>query len=175
MRKREIVAQVLELYPRIFLACHSRHVRDPKTREAVSANQARVLDHLDDAEPTSLMGLARHMGVSASTMSLTVERLVLRGYVTRSRDAADRRVVNLRLSAAGARLRDAQTVLDPKLVKAMILRLSLEDRRVAVRGLALLARAASEEMEDRSAKTARSRRQETGGAPGGSQQRRRKR
>ena len=155
------MTQVLELYPRIFHACHSRHVRDPKTREVISANQARVLDHLDDAEPTSLMGLARHMGVSASTMSLSVDRLVRRGYVTRSRDAADRRVVNLRLTGDGARLRDAQSVLDPKRVKTMILKLSPADREFAVRGLALLAQAASEEMHTRSSKTARSRKQTT--------------
>jgi len=163
MRNKKLVAQVLELYPRIFHACHSRHVRDPKTREAVSVNQARVLDHLDDVEPTSLMVLARHMGVGASTMSLTIERLARRGYVTRSRDAVDRRVVNLRLTAAGARLRDAQSVLDPGRVQSMILRLSPADRADAVRGLALLARAASEEMHTRSSKTVRSRKQESVG------------
>ncbi|HSB11126.1 MAG TPA: MarR family transcriptional regulator [Blastocatellia bacterium] len=161
MRNREVVDRVLELYPRIFHACHSRHVRDPKTREAVSTHQARVLDHLDDVEPTSLMDLARHMGVGASTMSLTVDRLVRRGYVTRSRDAADRRVVSLRLTDAGARLRDAQSVLDPMRVKLMIMRLSPEDRRDAVNGLALLARAANEEMHNRSSKTARLRKQES--------------
>jgi DNA-binding MarR family transcriptional regulator len=161
MRNKEIVNRVLELYPRIFHACHSQHVRDPKTRESVSTNQVRVLDHLDDVEPTSLMGLARHMGVSASTMSLTVDRLVRRGYVTRSRDVADRRVVNLRLTAAGARLRDSQSVLDPKRVMAMILKLSPADRDDAVRGLALLAQAASEEMHARSSKTTSSRKQQT--------------
>jgi DNA-binding MarR family transcriptional regulator len=166
MRNKEIVDRVLELYPRIFHACHSRHVRDPKTREAVSTNQARVLDHLDDAEPASLMCVARHMGVSASTMSLTVERLVRRGYVTRSRDAVDRRVANLRLTTAGARLRDAQSVLDPLRVKTMILRLSPAERQDAVRGLALLARAASEEMHTRSSKTAGSRKQQPGGPHG---------
>jgi DNA-binding MarR family transcriptional regulator len=164
MRNKEIVDRVLDMYPRIFHACHSRHVRDPKTREAVSTNQARVLDHLDDLEPTSLMGLARHMGVSASTMSLTVDRLVRRGYVTRSRDAGDGRVVNLRLTAAGARLKDAQSVLDPSRVKAMLSRLSPEERQDAVRGLGLLARAASEEMHTRSSKTAGSRRQQPGGS-----------
>ncbi|MFY9553999.1 MAG: MarR family transcriptional regulator [Blastocatellia bacterium] len=165
MRNKENVERVLDLYPRIFHACHSRHVRDPKTREEVSTNQARVLDHLDDVEPTSLMGLARHMGVSASTMSLTVDRLVRRGYVTRSRDAGDRRVVNLRLTAAGARLKDAQSVLDPLRVKAMLSRLSVEEREDAVRGLALLARAAGEEMHSKSSKTAGSRRQQSGAPP----------
>ena len=166
MRNKEMVDQVLELYPKIFHACHSRHVRDPKTREQISANQARVLDHLDDVEPTSLMGLARHMGVSASTMSLSVDRLVRRGYVTRSRDASDRRVVNLRLTPDGTRLRDAQSVLDPARVNAMLLKLSPEDRHDAIRGLALLARAASEEMHTRSDRTAPQRRQNNRGARG---------
>lgn len=88
-----------------------------------------------------------------------------KGYVTRSRDAADRRVVSLRLTAAGARLRDSQSALDPKRVKAMILKLP-EDRQDAVRGLALLARAASEEMHTRSSKTTVSRKQEPGGPHG---------
>lgn len=89
-----------------------------------------------------------------------------KGYVTRSRDAADRRVVSLRLTAAGARLRDSQSVLDPKRVKAMILKLLPEDRQDAGRGLALLARAASEEMHTRSSKTTVSRKQEPGGPHG---------
>lgn len=167
MRNKEIVNRVLDLYPRVFHACHSRHVRDPKTREAVSTNQTRVLDHLDDVEPTSLMGLARHMGVSASTMSLTVDRLVRRGYVTRSRDGSDRRVVSLRLTAAGTRLRDAQSVLDPRRVTAMMSRLSPDERQDAVRGLALLARAANDEMHNRSYKTTGSRKQQPGGSHGG--------
>lgn len=161
MRNKEIVEDVLEFYPRIFHACHSRHVRDPNTREAVSTNQTRILDHLDDVEPTNLMGLARHMGVSASTMSLTVDRLVRRGYVTRSRDAADRRVVSLRLTRAGANLRDAQSVLDPIRVKAMIMRLSTAERQDALRGLALLARAANEEMHHRSSQTGGARKQQS--------------
>lgn len=164
MRTKETMERVLDLYPRIFHACHSRHMRDPKTREAVSTHQARILEHLDDVEPTSLMALARHMGVSPSTMSLTVERLVRRGYVNRSRGAADRRVVNLTLTAAGARLRDAQSVLDPTRLKAMVARLSAEERRQAVHGLGLLARAANQEMHSRSSKTADSRKQLVGSA-----------
>ena len=167
MRNKEIVEGVLDLYPKIFHACHSRHVRDPKTREAVSTNQTRVLDHLDDIEPTSLMALARHMGVSASTMSLTVDRLVRRGYVARSRATADRRVVNLILTSSGARLRDAQSVLDPARVRAMILRLSPQDRQDALRGLGLLARAASEEMHSKSSKTGGARKQQPARAPKG--------
>jgi DNA-binding MarR family transcriptional regulator len=77
-------------------------------------------------------------------MSLTVDRLERKGYVVRLRDAADRRRVHLRLTAAGVRVREATSVLDPSLVEALVTRLSDEERDRAVQGLALLARAAHE-------------------------------
>ena len=137
---------LLEHYPRIFFACHTRHVRDPASRRVLSAHQASILDHLDEVETTSVMDLARHMGVTASTMSIAIDRLERHGYVLRSRDPRDGRRVNLTLSAAGVRVRDAQSVLDPHRVRAMLARLSDAERADALRGLALLARAAREEM-----------------------------
>lgn len=145
--RNDPVGQVMELYPRIFFACHTRHVRDPRTRKALSAHQASILDHLDTVEPTCLMDLARHMGVTPSTMSLQMERLVRRGYVERSRDPQDRRRVNLRLTAAGERIREAKSVLEPPRVRGMLAQLAPEDLADALRGLGLLARAAGEYMQ----------------------------
>jgi DNA-binding MarR family transcriptional regulator len=138
--------RLMDLYPRIFFACHKRHVRDPETRNVLSAHQASILDHLDELEPTSLTGLADHMGVTLSTMSLGVERLVRRGYVLRSRDPKDARRIHLRLSARGARLRDAQSVLDPERVRKLLECLAPEELESGLRGLALLAAAADESM-----------------------------
>jgi hypothetical protein len=55
-------------------------------------------------------------------------------------------VVHLRLTAAGARIRDSRSVLDPGLVERLLARLTARERREALAGLALLARAAQEEM-----------------------------
>ena len=106
---KEAVRQVMELYPRIYFACHTRHVRDPKTKRLLSAHQASILDHLDEYEPLTLLDLAEHMGVTPSTMSLHMERLVRRGYVLRERDAKDGRRLKLRISPAGVRVRRART------------------------------------------------------------------
>jgi MarR family transcriptional regulator, organic hydroperoxide resistance regulator len=149
--------QLLELYPRIFFACHTRHVRDPQTRRILSAHQASILDHLDEREPVTLLDLARHMGVTASTMSLHVERLVRRGYVLRERDSRDARRLRLRISASGMRIREANSVLDPIRVRAMLSRLSAEEREAGVRGLRILARAANEQVQEQSAKARRGR------------------
>lgn len=134
--------KVLDAYPKIFFACHTRHVRDPKTRRSISAHQASILDHLDSVEPTSLMDLARHMGVTPSTMSLTLDRLAQRGYVERRRDPKDKRRSALRLTEAGERIRRAQSVLEPARILGMLDTLGAEERTQALHGLSLLASAA---------------------------------
>jgi DNA-binding MarR family transcriptional regulator len=139
---RTEVETVLRCYPQIYFACHRRHVRDEKTNEVMSQHQASILDHLDDTEPTALFDLARHIGVTASTMSLTVDRLERGGWVTRERSKQDARRVELRLTEAGLRIKRQQKVLEPDLVRAMLARLDESKRRKAVRGLELLAQAA---------------------------------
>ena len=139
---RADVRSLLDAYPRIYFACHRRHVRDPQTARILSAHRASILDHLDAVEPTSLNDLAAHMGVTASTMSLAVDRLQRAGYVVRERNAGDRRRLELRLTDDGVRIRSANSVLDPDLVLRLLDELSAVERRQALAGLALLARAA---------------------------------
>jgi len=141
------VRRVMELYPRIYFACHTRHVRDPRTQRVLSAHMASILDHLDEREPLALLDLAKHMGVTASTMSLQIEKLVRRGYVLRERDARDARRLQLRISQAGVRVREAKSVLDPARVRALLTRLTREEQDAGIAGLALLARAGAEQME----------------------------
>ena len=139
---------LMSLYPRIYFACHQRHVKDPLTDRLLSRHQASVLDHLDEQDAITLNGLARHMGVTAATMSLTIDRLERKGYVVRIRDTADRRRVNVRLTTAGVRVREASSVLDPALVESLMQRLDSADRDAAIRGLALLADAAQAQMAE---------------------------
>src|SRR6478672_4455272 len=136
---REEVETVLQCYPQIYFACHRRHVRDEQSKAVLSAHQASILDHLDDVDGTSLLELAKHMGVTASTMSLTVDRLERGGYVSRERSKADGRRVDLRLTASGVRIKRQQKVLEPELVQAMLARLDDRKRAQALRGLQLLA------------------------------------
>jgi DNA-binding MarR family transcriptional regulator len=142
MRLRPDVAQVFRDYPRIYFACHRRHVRDPRTGTQVSARQVSILDHLDADTPTILGDLADHLGVTPATMSIAIGQLVDRGYVTRVLDPVDRRKVQLRLTDAGVRICAANSVLEPSLVADMLDQLSVRDRKAALRGLELLGRAA---------------------------------
>lgn len=151
---RRDVERVMTLYPRIFFACHTRHVRDERSGTVLTAHQASILDHLDEGTPITVGELADHMGVTAGTMSVHLGRLEALGFVRRQRSEADGRQVELRLTEDGVRVRDAKSVLDPERVRRMLEVLSVEDRRAALRGLALLAEAATASMGDRSARWA---------------------
>ena len=140
---REAARHVMALYPRIYFACHTRHVRDANSQRLLSRHQASILDHLDEIDPTTVNELARHMGVTPATMSLAIDRLERQGYVLRARDATDRRRVHVRLTSAGVRVRDSASVLDPPRVEALVATLTDEERTIALRGLALLAEAAA--------------------------------
>src|SRR5215207_3514744 len=115
----------IALYSQIYFACHTRHVHDPESGTKVSARQASILSHLDSVEPTPVSQLAANMGVTVSTMSIAIDRLERPGYVVRARAEADGRVRHIRLTPAGERLRTAQKVLEPRLVRAMLSRLPL--------------------------------------------------
>jgi MarR family transcriptional regulator, organic hydroperoxide resistance regulator len=158
----EAMTAVMTLYPRIYFACHARHVRDPQSQRLLSRHQASILDHLDEIEPTTVMDLAGHMGVTAGTTSLAIDRLERKGYVVRLKDAKDRRRVHVRLTTAGVRVREASSVLDPLRVEALVARLSDPDRERAIEGLGLLARAAQEQMHEATRQQVEGRRQEAG-------------
>jgi DNA-binding MarR family transcriptional regulator len=127
--------------PRIIAACRARRIRTRSGIEA-SARQAEILGYLDPEDPTMVGELADHAGVTASTMSLTLKRMEEGGLIVRERDPADRRVMNVRLTDLGVKMKEATSMLDPERVYAMLHVMGPADRRLALRGLALLGDAA---------------------------------
>ena len=134
--------KLMGFYPKIYFACHTRHVRDPKSETVLTSNQASILDHLDLEESMSLNALASHMGVKASTMSISVDRLVGFGYISRERSETDRRQILLRLTPSGLELSKAHSVLDFQRVQEMLGTLSESERKLGIDGLSLIAKAA---------------------------------
>jgi DNA-binding MarR family transcriptional regulator len=137
-----LIRRLLDAYPAIFLACHRRHIRDDERGKAVTEHQASVLDHLHATRPTTLSKLAEHMGVSRSTMSITVARLVRDGYVARRRDHSDARCVGLLLTRAGERIKEQNTILDPDLLREMFRLIPAAELETSLQGIERLAKSA---------------------------------
>ena len=136
------VRLVQTCYPQIYLACHTRHTRAASSPQRLSPRDSTLLAHLDEKEPTTPSALARHLGVGAPTMSAAVKRLLRLGYIEQERDPQDARRVRLRLGARGAAAMRDSSVLEAARVRRMLAKLPPADRRAALDGLAILARAA---------------------------------
>ncbi len=136
------VFEVQRLYPQIYIACHTDHVRAASTTWRISSQDASILVHLDRDSGLSPRALADHLGVAPSTLSAAIARLSELGYLTSKPNDADRRKRELRLTARGAEAISDTSVLDAKRVRTMLSKLKPDERKAALRGLALLAQAA---------------------------------
>jgi MarR family transcriptional regulator, organic hydroperoxide resistance regulator len=133
-------------YPQIYQACHTRHVRAASSPHRLSARDSALLAHLDETRPIAPSVLAHHLGIGAPTMSAAVKRLVRLGYIERDCHPDDRRRVRLRLATKGAAAMRASSVLEAGRVSRVLALLTPADRRAALNGLALLARASQESL-----------------------------
>jgi|GEM_PF-577905 len=136
--------EVQRLYPQIYLACHKDHVRSSSTKWQLSSHDSSILAHLDLKEGMSPRSLGAHLGVVPSTLSAAIRRLEKLGYLKSETVATDRRRKRLVLTTLGAEAMASTSVLDGDRVRALLQRLSPAERKAAVKGLALLARAARE-------------------------------
>jgi DNA-binding MarR family transcriptional regulator len=145
-------ALFVEQFQSIYFATHRRHHQDAPRARTISEQQLHILGHLDRVRDTRVGELAAHMGLSHSSVSLTIDRLQRGGYVTRERSAADARVSLVRLTEVGEEVRDAQRVLEPDLVEALFEKLSQPEQLMARSAMASITRAAREMISERSHK-----------------------
>ena len=143
------VDRLMRAYPLLYLACHRRHMLADESGRRLTAQQASVLDHLDEHRPPRVSQLAAHMDVTEATMSIHLSRLEQGGYIKRTRDASDGRRVLLQLTAKGRRVKGENSVFDPALTRELIRLVPPSQIEAALEGLEILARAAEALMRRR--------------------------
>jgi len=139
MNLQQALVRVQSAYPRIYLACHTRHQNARTTPDKLSPRDATLIAHLDEAKPLSQATLARHVSVAKSTLSEALSWLEEMGYVARTTKG---RSVLLVRTAAGTRAMSRGSVLESGLLRQLLRTLSGPEREVAVEGIELLAMAA---------------------------------
>lgn len=137
----EDVYAVLRDYPRIYFACHVEHRTRGASATGLTSRDAGLLAHVA-ADGVAPSALARHLGLSRSTLSEALARLAGQGLLTLEVDAADHRRRRVRLTQAGRDAVAASSVLDAGRVADLLGRLTAGERRRAVDGLGLLAEGA---------------------------------
>ena len=133
------IERIQRAYPKIYLACHTRHVRAASTAYRLSARDSALLAHLSETSSVTPSQLAAHLGVRASTLSAAIQKLEKLGYLERTPSATDRRVVSLFLAPQGARAMAATSVLDVGRIASVLAKLKPREKDRAIAGLELLA------------------------------------
>jgi len=128
--------QFEQLYRRIWGALNRPD--DPD----LSQHERQLLHHVPADGAVSLTWLAEHLGLPKSTASMVVKSLGQRGFVERARDPDDERRLAIALTGDGRARVAADTVLEPRALKAALATLSPGVREALLDGLAQLADAA---------------------------------
>jgi MarR family transcriptional regulator, organic hydroperoxide resistance regulator len=97
---REAPVPLEVLLPRVGAAV-ARHHRRLAARHGLTPTAIGVLAALDRDDAPSHRELAGRLGLSPATLTPVLDALEADGRIRRDRDAADRRVVRLRRTAAG--------------------------------------------------------------------------
>jgi DNA-binding MarR family transcriptional regulator len=134
--------EVMETVPLVmrFIRMEMRSRRAP----SLSVPQLRVLTFLSRRPGAPLSGVAEHLGVTRSTASAIVDRLVRRKLVGRAVHPQERRCIVLTLTAAGAQhLQHAREAACADMAKVLA-GLSATDLLQVTKGLTLLGNAFNE-------------------------------
>ena len=115
----------------------------------VTMAQAKVLYVIAAAETLRMSELAARLGVSMSTASGVVDRLVEVGLLERRADAADRRQVIVALTDGGADTLQHMRELNHHQMRTLLERLSDEELSVIERAIEILDAAATPGASDR--------------------------
>lgn len=78
----------------------------------ITLPQLAIMTILEREEEANMTDLAKAMDVTTSAMTGVVDRLVRDGYVNRSHDTKDRRIIRIKLTAKG--LKTVRTAIDDR-------------------------------------------------------------
>jgi DNA-binding MarR family transcriptional regulator len=136
------VLRILDGYETLMQRLVGAHL--PEFMEvAVTMSQAKVMYTVLVAGTLRLSELAGRLGVSLSTTSAQVDRLVELGLLDRHDDPADRRQIVISVTPDGATQLERFRELNSKQLRALLDRVADDDLRVVADGLRILSDAAA--------------------------------
>lgn len=131
-------------YPRVYLACHTRHQRKRSSEHRLSPRDSSILAHLDERRPVAPIRLAAHLGIARSTLSEAIKHLTRLGYTSqepRPSRRGRRGGLGVRLTGKGATAIRETSVLETPRLRAVLRRLTPAQRRLVGQGMSALAKA----------------------------------
>ena len=105
----------------------------------LSQHERQLLHHVHEGRKVALGEVARHLGIPKSSASEQVKSLERRGFLTRGRDRADERRLEIALTPKGAARVRSDSVLELKPLGTALRAMTRSEVDAMLRGLAKLA------------------------------------
>lgn len=116
-----------------------RAIRTGEYRD-VTANDIHVIEAIGMGAAKNMTSVAKELEVTTGTLTISINGLVKKGYVNRSRSEEDRRVVLISLSDKGVRAYRRHQKFHEEMIGAVLEALSEEEQRVLEQALIKLKR-----------------------------------
>ena len=101
----------------------------------ISNNDMHIIEAIGTGEPKNMSTVAKLMSVTVGTLTIAINNLVKKGYVSRVRSEEDRRVVLISLTEKGKRAYQHHREFHDGMVKALVEGLDEGQQKILVKSL----------------------------------------
>ena len=101
----------------------------------ISVNDMHIIEAIGTGEPKNMSTVAKLMSVTVGTLTIAINNLVKKGYVSRVRSEEDRRVVLIFLTEKGKRAYQHHREFHDGMVKALVEGLDEGKQKILVKSL----------------------------------------
>lgn len=131
-----------EVLVKLFRDINTLEERAIRTEEYqdVTTNDMHVMEAIGPEGAKNMTRVAKELEVTTGTLTISVNNLVKKGYVDRSRSEEDRRVVLISLSGKGKKAYLHHRRFHEQMIDAVLKELSEEEQRVLEQALVKLTR-----------------------------------
>lgn len=133
----EIKQRLNEVLVKLFRNINSIEEQAVKTEEYrdITTNDMHVIEAIGIGCPKNMTAVAKALGVTTGTLTISVNSLVKRGFVERVRSEEDRRVVLVSLSGNGKQVFANHQKFHEEMIEAIVSRLSDGEQGVLEKAL----------------------------------------
>ncbi len=133
----DITSTLNEVLVKLFRDINTIEERAIKTGEykELTVNDMHVIEAIDIHEPKNMSTVAKSLMVTTGTLTISVNGLVKKGYVERTRSEEDRRVVLVSLTEKGRKAYGQHSRFHREMIDAIIQGLNEEEQRILEQAL----------------------------------------
>jgi DNA-binding MarR family transcriptional regulator len=101
----------------------------------ITNNDMHVIEAIGVGEPKNMSTIARELSVTVGTLTIAMNSLVKKGYVTRQRGKEDRRVVYISLSEKGKQAYEHHAKFHQEMIDSILNALGKDEIEVLIKAL----------------------------------------